>query len=82
MILFNAHPSFLFRNLQAAVGAFYDHYSSEGGVMPEMTLVERKTVGDQNAASLTLPANAVFTETWTLRNTGGDWGVNLREGGS
>lgn len=52
------------------MGAFYDHYSNEGGVMPEMTLVDRKTIMDQKAAALTLPANTVFTETWTLRNTG------------
>lgn len=52
------------------MGAFYDHYSNEGGVLPEMTLVERKSVAGQNAATLTLPANTVFTETWTLKNTG------------
>lgn len=52
------------------MGAFYDHFSNEGGVLPEMTLVERKSVAGQNPAALTLPANTVFTETWTLRNTG------------
>ena len=69
-VLFNAHCLVLCRNLQAAVGAFYDHYSTEGGVLPEMTLVDRKTVEGQNAASLTLAPNTVFTETWTLRNNG------------
>ena len=53
------------------MGAFYDHYSSEGGHLPEMTLVERKSVHkEQNTAALTLPPNTVFTETWTLKNTG------------
>lgn len=36
-----------------------------------MTLVERKSVHkEQNTAALTLPPNTVFTETWTLKNTG------------
>ena len=68
-ILIKVHLCFS-RNLQAAVGAFYDHYSSEGGVLPEMTLVDRKSTGGDVGTALTLPGNTIFTETWTLRNTG------------
>lgn len=39
-------------------------------MLPEMTLVERKTVEGQTDAALTLPANTMFTETWKLKNTG------------
>ena len=60
-----------FRNLQAAVGAFYDHYSQEGGALPDIALVTR-VVEDVGALDLRVPVpgGSVVTETWTLRNTG------------
>ena len=74
---FTPHPHLSFvpfdsvRNLQAAVGAFYDHYSTDTGVLPGVTLVGRRGQGGQpTPASLNLMPNTKFTETWTLKNTG------------
>ncbi len=63
------------RNLQAAIGAFYDHYSVEGGVLPDIALVAR--IMEHGTASgdqlVTLSSNTTCTQTWTLRNTGQSW---------
>jgi len=63
------------RNLPAAVGAFYDHYSQEGGALPGVSLVTRLVEygGDLDLRE-PVPGGTIVTETWTLRNTGEDVG--------
>ena len=59
------------------MGAFYDHYSAEGGMLPDVALVMRIREGGGKRMDSPMPIapnpiapNTTITETWTLRNTG------------
>ena len=56
-----------FRNLQAAVGAFYDFYSNQSSsVLPLLTLLSDVTVGNGEPVA----PNTRFSKTWRVKNSG------------
>ena len=56
---------FPFRNLQAAIGAYYD-FESPNINAPCMSLVEDVTIGEGES----VPPDTPFTKTWRVQNTG------------
>lgn len=59
--------SFLFicRNLQAAIGAYYD-FESPNISMPSMSFVEDVTIGEGES----IPPDTQFIKTWRIQNSG------------
>ncbi|XP_010116552.1 PREDICTED: uncharacterized protein C6orf106 homolog, partial [Chlamydotis macqueenii] len=53
------------RNLQAAIGAYYDFESPNINV-PSMSFVEDVTIGEGES----IPPDTQFTKTWRIQNTG------------
>lgn len=56
---------FLNRNLQAAIGAYYD-FESPNINTPSMSFVEDVTIGEGES----VPPDTQFTKTWRIQNTG------------
>lgn len=56
---------FCFRNLQAAIGAYYD-FESPNINAPGMSLVKDVTIGEGES----VPPDTLFTKTWRIQNTG------------
>lgn len=56
---------FAFRNLQAAIGAYYD-FESPNVNIPSMSFVEDVTIGEGES----VPPDTHFTKTWRVQNTG------------
>lgn len=54
-----------FRNLQAAIGAYYD-FESPNINAPSMSFVEDVTIGEGES----VPPDTQFTKTWRIQNTG------------
>lgn len=54
------------RNLQAAVGSYYDFEQPHAIDLPRMTLVKDITVGEGESVR----PNVKFTKTWRIRNIG------------
>ena len=59
--------SFLFvcRNLQAAIGAYYD-FESPNISVPSMSFVEDVTIGEGES----IPPDTQFIKTWRIQNSG------------
>lgn len=55
----------LIRNLQAAIGAYYD-FESPNINTPSMSFVEDVTIGEGES----VPPDTQFTKTWRIQNTG------------
>lgn len=55
----------LTRNLQAAIGAYYD-FESPNVNTPSMSFVEDVTIGEGES----VPPDTPFTKTWRIQNTG------------
>lgn len=55
----------LTRNLQAAIGAYYD-FESPNINTPSMSFVEDVTIGEGES----VPPDTQFTKTWRIQNTG------------
>lgn len=55
----------LSRNLQAAIGAYYD-YESPNISAPCMSFVKDVTIGEGES----VPPDTPFTKTWRIQNTG------------
>lgn len=55
----------LLRNLQAAIGAYYD-FESPNINAPSMSFVEDVTIGEGES----VPPDTQFTKTWRIQNTG------------
>lgn len=53
------------RNLQAAIGAYYD-FESPNVNTPSMSFVEDVTIGEGES----VPPDTQFTKTWRIQNTG------------
>lgn len=53
------------RNLQAAIGAYYD-FESPNVNTPSMSFVEDVTIGEGES----VPPDTPFTKTWRIQNTG------------
>lgn len=53
------------RNLQAAIGAYYD-FESPSVNTPSMSFVEDVTIGEGES----VPPDTLFTKTWRIQNTG------------
>lgn len=53
------------RNLQAAIGAYYD-FESPSVNTPSMSFVEDVTIGEGES----VPPDTPFTKTWRIQNTG------------
>lgn len=53
------------RNLQAAIGAYYD-FESPIANTPSMSFVEDVTIGEGES----VPPDTPFTKTWRIQNTG------------
>lgn len=53
------------RNLQAAIGAYYD-FESPNINAPSMSFVEDVTIGEGES----VPPDTPFTKTWRIQNTG------------
>lgn len=62
------HSVLVSRNLQAAIGAYYDFESPNINV-PSMSFVEDVTIGEGES----IPPDTQFTKTWRIQNTG-KWG--------
>ncbi|XP_028924211.1 protein ILRUN isoform X4 [Ornithorhynchus anatinus] len=58
-------PAGWFRNLQAAIGAYYDFESPNINV-PSMSFVEDVTIGEGES----IPPDTQFTKTWRIQNSG------------
>lgn len=54
-----------YRNLQAAIGAYYD-FESPNINTPSMSFVEDVTIGEGES----VPPDTPFTKTWRIQNTG------------
>lgn len=69
--LHNVHPSSMtsalccHRNLQAAIGAYYD-FESPNVAAPCMSFVRDVTIGEGES----VPPDTPFTKTWRIQNTG------------
>ncbi|XP_010722648.1 protein ILRUN isoform X2 [Meleagris gallopavo] len=61
----NLHLNTCSRNLQAAIGAYYDFESPNINV-PSMSFVEDVTIGEGES----IPPDTQFTKTWRIQNTG------------
>lgn len=59
------------RNLQAAIGAYYD-FESPNVNTPSMSFVEDVTIGEGES----VPPDTLFTKTWRIQNTG-IWALHL-----
>lgn len=58
---------YFYRNLQAAICAYYDFESDQAGLkLPELAFVSDVTVGEGEA----VPPNTTFTKTWRIANPG------------
>lgn len=55
------------RNLQAAIGAYYD-FESPNVNTPSMSFVEDVTIGEGES----VPPDTPFTKTWRIQNTGAE----------
>jgi len=66
--LWNYHNCVFFfftRNLQAAIGAYYD-FESPNVNAPSMSFMEDVTIGEGES----VPPDTPFTKTWRIQNTG------------
>lgn len=54
-----------YRNLQAAIGAYYD-FESPGSSAPSMSFVKDVTIGEGES----IPPDTPFIKTWRIQNTG------------
>ena len=62
------------RNLQAAIGAYYD-FESPNVNTPSMSFVEDVTIGEGES----VPPDTPFTKTWRIQNTGENRATRLSE---
>lgn len=60
------------RNLQAAIGAYYD-FESPNVNTPSMSFVEDVTIGEGES----VPPDTPFTKTWRIQNTGEDHDITF-----
>jgi len=56
---------FFFRNLQAAIGSYYD-FDQPNVKLPELAFVSDVTIGEGEA----VPPNTTFIKTWRIGNAG------------
>lgn len=56
---------FIYRNLQAAIGAYYD-FESPNISVPSMSFVEDVTIGEGES----IPPDTQFIKTWRIQNSG------------
>lgn len=56
---------FIYRNLQAAIGAYYD-FESPNISVPSMSFVEDVTIGEGES----IPPDTQFVKTWRIQNSG------------
>ena len=56
---------FICRNLQAAIGAYYD-FESPNISVPSMSFVEDVTIGEGES----IPPDTQFIKTWRIQNSG------------
>lgn len=61
---------FRYRNLQAAIGAYYD-FESPSGSAPSMSFVKDVTIGEGES----IPPDTPFIKTWRIQNTGTVYGT-------
>lgn len=57
---------FVFRNLQAALGSYYDYNAQDQLRLPNMIFVKDVTIGEGES----VPPNTKFLKTWRLKNSG------------
>ncbi len=60
------------RNLQAAIGAYYD-FESPNISAPVMSFVRDVTIGEGES----VPPDTPFTKTWRIQNTGKSAGIMI-----
>ena len=58
---------FICRNLQAAIGAYYD-FESPNITVPSASFVEDVTLGEEES----IPPDAQFIKTWQMENSGAE----------
>ncbi|KAK7814821.1 hypothetical protein U0070_026322 [Myodes glareolus] len=58
---------FIYRNLQAAIGAYYD-FESPNISVPSMSFVEDVTIGEGES----IPPDTQFVKTWRIQNSGSE----------
>lgn len=58
---------FVYRNLQAAIGAYYD-FESPNISVPSMSFVEDVTIGEGES----IPPDTQFIKTWRIQNSGAE----------